>query len=76
MKRIDPDTLLQTGLVTQSARGRTAVRSCLCRVTSGDRVVEEITEEIMVHPRSVCFDEAENRLHAQKAVLLHLLGKA
>ncbi len=42
MKRIDPDTLLQTGLVTQSARGRTAVRSCLCRVTSGDRVIEEI----------------------------------
>lgn len=39
-------------------------------------VGEEITEEIMVHPRSVCFDEAENRLHAQKAVLLHLLGKA
>lgn len=38
-------------------------------------VGEEITEEIMSSPRCVCFDEAENRLHAQKAVLLHLLGK-
>jgi ornithine carbamoyltransferase len=38
-------------------------------------VGEEITEEVMDSPRCVCFDEAENRLHAQKAVLLHLLGK-
>jgi len=26
-------------------------------------------------PNSVVFDEAENRLHAQKAVLIKLLGK-
>jgi ornithine carbamoyltransferase len=30
---------------------------------------EEITDEVMDCPRCVCFDEAENRLHAQKAVL-------
>jgi ornithine carbamoyltransferase len=29
----------------------------------------------MDSPRCVCFDEAENRLHAQKAVLLNLIGK-
>lgn len=34
---------------------------------------EEITAEVMASPRCVCFDEAENRLHAQKAVLLRLL---
>ena len=34
---------------------------------------EEITEEVMASPRCVCFDEAENRLHAQKAVLLDLI---
>ncbi len=34
---------------------------------------EEITQEVMDSPRCVCFDEAENRLHAQKAVLLRLL---
>ncbi len=34
---------------------------------------EEITAEVMESPRYVCFDEAENRLHAQKAVLLDLI---
>lgn len=36
---------------------------------------EEVTDEVVDHPRSVVFDEAENRLHVQKAVLLHLLAK-
>ncbi len=34
----------------------------------------EITDEVMDGPNSVVFDEAENRLHAQKAVLLKLLA--
>lgn len=33
----------------------------------------EVTEEIIDGPQSVIFDEAENRLHAQKAVLATLL---
>jgi ornithine carbamoyltransferase len=37
---------------------------------------EEITQEVMESPRCVCFDEAENRLHAQKAVLLRLLRES
>jgi ornithine carbamoyltransferase len=37
---------------------------------------EEITAEIMEHSRNVCFDEAENRLHAQKAVMLKLIGNS
>jgi len=28
----------------------------------------------MDHPRSLVFQQAENRLHAFKSVLLHLLG--
>lgn len=35
---------------------------------------EEITRSVLEHPRSVVFDQAENRLHAQKALLLELLG--
>ena len=35
---------------------------------------EEATAEVMDGPRSVIFDEAENRLHAQKAVLRWCLG--
>jgi ornithine carbamoyltransferase len=35
---------------------------------------EEITDAVMDGPQSVVFDEAENRLHAQKGVLLWALG--
>lgn len=34
----------------------------------------EVTEEVLEGPQSVVFDEAENRLHAQKAVLAWCLG--
>ncbi len=37
---------------------------------------EEITDEVMDGPQSVVFDEAENRLHAQKGVLMWALGLA
>jgi len=37
---------------------------------------EEITDEVMDGPQSVVFDEAENRLHAQKGVLLWAMGLA
>ncbi|TQS71540.1 ornithine carbamoyltransferase [Rhodobacteraceae bacterium] len=36
---------------------------------------DEATSEIMDGPHSVVFDEAENRLHAQKAILQWCLGK-
>ncbi|MBN2803058.1 MAG: ornithine carbamoyltransferase [Deltaproteobacteria bacterium] len=35
----------------------------------------EITEDVIKLPNAVVFDEAENRLHAQKAVLVKLLEK-
>jgi ornithine carbamoyltransferase len=35
---------------------------------------EEVTAEVFESPASVVFDQAENRLHAQKALLLMLLG--
>lgn len=35
---------------------------------------EEITDGVMDGPRSVILDQAENRLHAQKGIILHLLG--
>ncbi|MGH8959271.1 MAG: ornithine carbamoyltransferase [Acidimicrobiia bacterium] len=35
---------------------------------------EEVTDEVLEHPRSVVFDQAENRLHSFKAILLDALG--
>jgi ornithine carbamoyltransferase len=36
---------------------------------------QEITDEVIDGEHSVVFDEAENRLHAQKAVLVRLIGE-
>ena len=35
---------------------------------------EEVTDSVIESPRSVVFDQAENRLHAQKALLLMLMA--
>lgn len=55
----------------------------LLKVAASDAIVmhclpahrgEEITEEVIEGPQSVVFDEAENRLHAQKAIMAVLMG--
>ena len=38
-------------------------------------VGEEVSESVFEGPQSVVFDEAENRIHAQKSVLLWCFGK-
>jgi ornithine carbamoyltransferase len=35
----------------------------------------EQTAEVIDGPQSIVFDQAENRLHAQKAIMLFLMGK-
>jgi ornithine carbamoyltransferase len=37
---------------------------------------EEITDDVLDGPQSVVFDQAENRLHVQKAIMVWLLGLA
>jgi ornithine carbamoyltransferase len=36
---------------------------------------EEITNSVIEGPRSIVFDQAENRLHIQKAILMSLVGR-
>jgi ornithine carbamoyltransferase len=35
----------------------------------------EVADEVMDSPQAIIYDEAENRMHAQKAVMMRLLGK-
>ncbi len=37
---------------------------------------DEITDEVIDGPQSIVFDESENRMHVQKAIIVKLLGKA
>jgi ornithine carbamoyltransferase len=62
--RIDADLLAQ-------ARDDAIVLHCLPAHPG-----QEITEDVLYGERSAAWDEAENRLHAQKALLEHLLFAA
>ena len=61
------------------------VTSELVQLAKGDAIVmhdlpahrgEEITDDVIEGPQSVVFDQAENRLHVQAAILLLVLGEA
>lgn len=60
--RVDADLLA-------AAKRETVVMHCLPAHPG-----EEITAEVLYGERSVVWDQAENRLHAQKALLEYLLG--
>ena len=67
----------------RDAFARYRVDAALLAATGPDTVVmhclpahrgEEITSDVMDGPRSIIFEQSENRLHVQKALLVELLG--
>lgn len=59
--------------VTEEVMGRAAENAIFLHCLPAYRG-NEVTAEVIDGPQSRAFDEAENRLHAQKAVLAWLLG--
>ncbi len=66
----------------QSFKGFQINRSLLSKADKAVKVMhclpahrgEEITNDVIEGKHSIVFDQAENRLHVQKAILLYLLG--
>ena len=67
-----------------SPSGRASASSSIARSVASNRAIvmhclpahpgEEITEDVLYGERSAVWDQAENRLHAQKALLELLLS--
>jgi ornithine carbamoyltransferase len=82
------DTWTSMGQEAEAARRREAFagysvdRHLLAQAAEGAIVMhclpahrgEEITDEVMDGPQSVVFDQAENRMHLQKGILVHCIG--
>jgi ornithine carbamoyltransferase len=63
--------------VRREPRGHLICESCgdWCSTSAGAPIPgEEVAADVIDGPNLVVFDQAENRLHVQKALILTLLG--
>jgi ornithine carbamoyltransferase len=65
-----------TGFQINAAMLRLAKPNCIFMHCLPAHRGEEVTHEVMESAASVVFDEAENRLHVQKAIMILLMGGA
>ncbi len=68
-RQVFPSYQVNAALVKKAAR-HAVVLHCLPAHRG-----EEITDEVADGPQSLLFPQAENRLHAQKAILVHLMAR-
>jgi ornithine carbamoyltransferase len=67
--RVFKDYQINAGLMARTGKKDTLFMHCLPAHRG-----EEVTDEVVDSPNSVVFDEAENRLHAQKSILVSLMA--
>lgn len=60
--------------ITAELMAATGKESWFMHCLPAERGVE-VTDEVMEAPYSIVFDQAENRMHVQNAIMLRLLGK-
>ena len=83
------DVWVSMGMAGDTEKRKAALRDLqindqILSVAAADAIVmhclpahrgEEITDSVMDGPQSVVYDEAENRMHIQRAIMLELLGR-
>ncbi len=74
-KAVGRASLLEKMQINQ-ARVNGAGKDCIVMHCLPAERGKEITDEVMDGPHSVVFDEAENRLHGQKALMMWCMGQA
>ena len=65
-----------TGFQLNAKTVKLAKKDCIVMHCLPAHRNEEITDEVIEGPHSVVWDEAENRLHVQKAIMARLMGGA
>jgi len=66
--------MVDEAMMLRADNGRPGARCLFMHCLPAHRG-EEVSAEVCDGPRSIIFDEAENRLHIQKAILVTLMAK-